>query len=231
MTERRGGSAPLDPPPGDSRPLDPSDLDIEAGRLLFAGECNFFYAAQRLDQVPPIGLPEIAFAGRSNVGKSSLLNALTGRRALARVSSEPGRTKQLNFFDLAGRVALVDMPGYGYARAAKSVKEDWQGLMYEYLRGRPTLRRIMLLLDVRIEVKPADTTVMELLDRAAVIFQLVLTKADEVKPAALARKQDEIARLARAHPAAHPVIHTTSSETGLGVPELRAALAELVPTA
>ena len=165
------------------------------------------------------------------MGKSSLLNALTGRRALARVSSEPGRTKQLNFFDLAGRVALVDMPGYGYARAAKSVKEDWQGLMFEYLRGRPTLRRIMLLLDVRIEVKPADTTVMELLDRAAVIFQLVLTKADEVKPAALARKQDEIARLARAHPAAHPVIHTTSSETGLGVPELRAALAELVPTA
>ena len=231
MTERRGGAAPLGPPPGDSRPLDPSDLDIEAGRLLFAGECNFFYAAQRLDQVPPIGLPEIAFAGRSNVGKSSLLNALTGRRALARVSSEPGRTKQLNFFDLAGRVALVDMPGYGYARAAKSVKEDWQGLMFEYLRGRPTLRRIMLLLDVRIEVKPADTTVMELLDRAAVIFQLVLTKADEVKPAALARKQDEIARLARAHPAAHPVIHTTSSETGLGVPELRAALAELVPTA
>ena len=231
MTDRRGGAAPLGPPPGDSRPQDPSDLDIEAGRLLFAGECNFFYAAQRLDQVPPIGLPEIAFAGRSNVGKSSLLNALTGRRALARVSSEPGRTKQLNFFDLAGRVALVDMPGYGYARAAKSVKEDWQGLMFEYLRGRPTLRRIMLLLDVRIEVKPADTTVMELLDRAAVIFQLVLTKADEVKPAALARKQDEIARLARAHPAAHPVIHTTSSETGLGVPELRAALAELVPTA
>jgi len=195
---------------------------------LFAGECKFFYAAQRLDQVPPTGLPEIAFAGRSNVGKSSLLNALTGRRALARVSSAPGRTQQLNFFDLAGRVALIDMPGYGYARAAKSVKEDWQGLMFEYLRGRPTLRRIMLLLDARIEVKPADLAVMELLDRAAVTFQLVLTKADELKPAALARKQNDAARLARAHPAAHPAIHTTSSETGLGVPELRAALAELV---
>lgn len=226
MTERRGGSAPLDPPPGHSRPLDPSEL--EAGRLLFAGECNFFYAAQRLDQVPPTGLPEIAFAGRSNVGKSSLLNALTARRALARVSSEPGRTKQLNFFDLAGRIALVDMPGYGYARAAKGVKEDWQGLMFEYLRGRPTLRRIMLLLDVRIEVKPADAAVMELLDRAAVTYQLVLTKADELKPAALARKQDETVRLARAHPAAHPTVHTTSSETGLGIPELRAEMAGLL---
>jgi len=226
VTERRGGSAPLDPPPGHSRPLDPSEL--EAGRLLFAGECNFFYAAQRLDQVPPTGLPEIAFAGRSNVGKSSLLNALTARRALARVSSEPGRTKQLNFFDLAGRIALVDMPGYGYARAAKGVKEDWQGLMFEYLRGRPTLRRIMLLLDVRIEVKPADAAVMELLDRAAVTYQLVLTKADELKPAALARKQDETVRLARAHPAAHPTVHTTSSETGLGIPELRAEMAGLL---
>jgi GTP-binding protein len=201
---------------------------LEAGRLLFAGDCTFFYAAQRLDQVPPTGLPEVAFAGRSNVGKSSLLNALTGRRALARVSSEPGRTKQLNFFDLAGRLALVDMPGYGYARAAKGVKEDWQGLMFEYLRGRPTLRRIMLLLDVRIEVKPADAAVMELLDRAAVTYQLVLTKADEIKPAALARKQDETVRLARAHPAAHPFVHTTSSETGLGIAELRATLAELI---
>ena len=135
----------------------------------------------------------MAFAGRSNVGKSSLLNALTGRRALARVSGEPGRTRQLNFFDLGGRLTLVDMPGYGYARAGKAVKEDWQGMMFDYLRGRPTLRRVLLLLDARIELKAADVAVMDLLDRAAVTFQLVLTKADGVKPAALTRKLAEVA--------------------------------------
>ena len=201
---------------------------IEAGRLLFAAECRFVHAAQRLDQLPPAAGPEVAFAGRSNVGKSSLLNALTGRRALARVSGEPGRTRQLNFFDLAGRLTLVDMPGYGYARAGRSVKQDWQGLMFDYLRGRPTLRRVMLLLDARIEVKAADVAVMELLDRAAVTFQLVLTKADGVKPEALARKLDEARRLARAHPAAHPDVAVTSSESGEGIAELRAAIAALV---
>jgi len=200
---------------------------LEAGRILFAGRCTFFYAAQRLDQLPPVGLPEVAFAGRSNVGKSSLLNALTGQHALARVSATPGRTKQLNFFDLGARLVLVDMPGYGYAEAAKTVKQDWQGLMFQYLRGRPNLRRVLLLLDARVEVKPADLAVMELLDRAAVTFQLVLTKADAVKPAALARKQADIAALARAHPAALHALHTTSSETGTGIPELRAAIAEL----
>jgi GTP-binding protein len=200
---------------------------IEAGRLLFAAECRFVYAAQRLDQLPAIGKPEVAFAGRSNVGKSSLLNALTGRRALARVSAEPGRTRQLNFFDLAERLTLVDMPGYGYARAGKAVKRDWQGLMFDYLRGRPTLRRVMLLLDARIEVKDADRAVMELLDQAAVTFQLVLTKADGVKPAALARKRDEAFALARAHPAAHPEVVTTSAEAGQGIAELRAEIATL----
>ena len=138
--------------------------------------------------MPPLAGTEIAFAGRSNVGKSSLLNALTGRNSLARTSSEPGRTRQLNFFDLGGRLTLVDMPGYGYARASKDIKADWQGMMFDYLRGRPTLRRVMLLLDARIEFKQADHDVMDLLDRAAVTFQLVLTKADSVKPAALARK-------------------------------------------
>ncbi len=201
---------------------------IEAGRLLFAAECRFVYAAQRLDQLPPTAGPEVAFAGRSNVGKSSLLNALTGRRALARVSGEPGRTRQLNFFDLDARLTLVDMPGYGYARAGRSVKQDWQGLMFDYLRGRPTLRRVMLLLDARIEVKAADVAVMELLDRAAVTFQLVLTKADGVKPEALARKLEEARRLARAHAAAHPDVVVTSSESGEGVAALRAAIAALV---
>ncbi len=202
--------------------------DLETGRRLFAAECRFIHAAQRLDQLlPPTG-PEIAFAGRSNVGKSSLLNALTGRHALARISVTPGRTRQLNFFDLAGRLILVDMPGYGFAQAPKDVKADWQGLMFDYLRGRPTLRRVLLLLDARIVVKPSDSSVMDLLDRAAVTFQLVLTKADGVKPTALAAKEEEARGLARAHSAAYPEVITTSSETGSGIPALRAALAEIV---
>jgi GTP-binding protein len=200
---------------------------LEAGRKLFAAECRFVHAAQRLDQLPAVSGPEVAFAGRSNVGKSSLLNVLTGRRALARVSAEPGRTRQLNFFDLGGRLTLVDMPGYGYARAGKAVKQDWQGLMFDYLRGRPTLRRVMLLLDARIEVKATDVAVMELLDRAAVTFQLVLTKMDAVKPAVLPRRLEEVRVLARAHPAAHPEVVISSAETGEGVPALRAAIAEL----
>ena len=219
--------------PGQAEPgPDLTEADLtEAGRTLFAAECRFVFAAGRLDQVPPPAGPEVAFAGRSNVGKSSLLNALTGRRSLARASGRPGRTRQLNFFDLGGRLMLVDMPGYGYAAASRSIKEDWQGMMFDYLRGRPTLRRVLLLLDARIELKPADITVMDLLDRAAVTYQLVLTKADAVKPAALARKAAEVAALARKHPAAHMAIVVTSAETGLGIPELRAALAELADRA
>jgi GTP-binding protein len=201
---------------------------LEAGRLLFAAECRFFHGAQRLDQLPPLAGVEIAFAGRSNVGKSSLLNALTGRRALARTSSEPGRTRQLNFFDLGGRLTLVDMPGYGYARASKDIKADWQGMMFDYLRGRPTLIRVMLLLDSRIEVKQADHDVMALLDRAAVTYQVVLTKADGLKASGLARKQEEVRTLVRAHPAAFPEVAITSAEGGQGIPELRAVLAGLV---
>jgi GTP-binding protein len=200
---------------------------LEVGRLLFAGEARFFYAAQRIDQLPDPGLPEIAFAGRSNVGKSSLINALTGHKALARASSEPGRTKQLNFFALADRLTLVDMPGYGYAKANKEVKEDWQGLMFDFLRGRPTLRRVVLLLDSRIELKASDIEAMKLLNRAAVIFQLVLTKCDVPKPAALAAKLAEVRELAAKYAAAHPVVLPTSSGTGAGIPELRAVLAEL----
>lgn len=200
---------------------------IEAGRLLFAGSCDFFFAAQKLDQLPPAEVSEVAFAGRSNVGKSTLINALTGRRALARASSQPGRTKQLNFFNLGHRLVLVDMPGYGYAQAAREVKEDWQGLMFEFLRGRPTLRRVLLLLDARIEVKESDRAVMGLLDRAAVTYQLVITKCDEVKPADLAAKIADIAALARKHPAAHVEQIATSSETGMGIEALRATVAEL----
>lgn len=204
---------------------------IETGRLLFAGEARFFYAAQRIDQLPAPDLPEIAFAGRSNVGKSSLINALTGHRALARASSEPGRTKQLNFFSLAGRLTLVDMPGYGYAKANRQVKEDWQGLMFEFLRGRPTLRRVVLLLDSRIELKENDREAMELLNRAAVIFQIVLTKCDVPKQAALAAKLAETQALARSYAAAYPLVLCSSSGNGFGIPELRASLAELAPPA
>jgi GTP-binding protein len=205
----------------------PDEDELEAGRLLFAGECRFFYAAQRIDQLPEPRGPEVAFAGRSNVGKSSLVNALTGQKALARASSEPGRTKQLNFFDLGGRLILVDMPGYGYAQAAKAVKEDWQGLMFDFLRGRVPLRRVVLLLDARIELKASDHAVMELFNRAAVAFQLVLTKTDGVKPDRLARKLAEVQAVGKAHAAAYPEVIATSSRTGAGIEALRASLAGL----
>lgn len=200
---------------------------LEAGRRLFAGPCAFFHGARTLSGLPPERLPEVAFAGRSNVGKSSLLNALTGRRALARVSSTPGRTKELNFFDLGGRLVLVDMPGYGYAEAAKSVKEAWQGMMFDYLRGRACLRRVMLLIDARVGFKPADEAAMDLLDAAACAFQIVLTKADKVKPAPLAAMAGRAVGVARAHTAALPGVLVTSSETGSGIAELRAAIAAL----
>jgi GTP-binding protein len=200
---------------------------LEAGRLLFARPCTFFYASQRIDQLPPIGGPEVAFCGRSNVGKSSLLNALTGQKALARVSVTPGRTRQLNFFNLDDRLTLVDMPGYGYAQAPKAVKADWQGLMFDFLRGRPTLRRVILLMDSRVETKPADRQAMELLAEAAVAFQIVLTKADDVKPGPLAKRQAEVEAIIRKRTAAYPLLITTSSETGLGIPALRAELSTL----
>ena len=202
---------------------------IEAGRLLFARPCRFFYAAQRIDQLPPpTEVPEVALCGRSNVGKSSLMNALTGQKALARVSHTPGRTRQLNFFDLGeGRLTLVDMPGYGFAQASKQVKADWQGLMFDFLRGRPGLRRVLLLMDARVETKPADRAAMDLLGEAAVAFQLVITKADSVKPAQMQKRLEEVQAIARKRTAAHPLVLVTSSETGAGIPELRAEIASL----
>jgi GTP-binding protein len=203
---------------------DATEARLEEGRLLFARPARFVWAAQTLDGLPPPGLPEIAFAGRSNAGKSSLLNALTGQTALARVSQTPGRTRQLNFFDLDGRLMLVDMPGYGYAKASRDLKDAWQATMFRYLRGRPTLRRIVLLMDSRVGAKESDHEAMDLFDRAAVPFTIVLTKADEgVAP----ERAAEAEALARKHAAGHPLVLATSARTGAGIEALRAELATL----
>lgn len=200
---------------------------LERGRLLFAGPVGFQLSAPRLDVLPPADLPEVAFAGRSNVGKSSLLNALTGRQGLARTSNTPGRTQELNLF-LVGEppvMRLVDMPGYGYAEAPKDLIREWGRLVNDYLRGRPTLKRVLVLVDSRHGLKPVDREIMELLDKAAVSYQIVLTKADKVKPTALAAVSALVAEEARKHPAAHPELIPTSSETKAGIAELRAAVA------
>jgi len=200
---------------------------IERGRLLFARECGFVWAAAGLDGLPPEGLPEIAFAGRSNVGKSSLINALTGRSHLARTSNTPGRTQQLNFFDLDGRLMLVDLPGYGYAEAPKTVVARWTALVRDFLRGRPTLRRVYLLIDSRHGLKDNDREIMRMLDTAAVSYQVVLTKCDKPKPGALARTVAAIAAEAAKHVAAHPLVLATSAESGEGIERLRSHIAAL----
>ena len=205
----------------------PTPGELEAARKLFAGPCEFVAGAASHDSLPEFALPEIAFAGRSNVGKSSLVNALTGRRTLARVSSKPGHTRQINFFDLAGRLFLVDLPGYGFAQVSRSMKETWQDLASAYLRGRPTLKRVCLLIDSRHGVKEADRETMKNLDSAAVSYQLVLTKADQLKPAAIPGAVAAAEAVARRHGAAHPRVLATSSQTGFGIPELRAEIASL----
>ncbi len=203
---------------------------LESGRLLFAKSCDFVLGAARLDHIPESRLPEIAFAGRSNVGKSSLVNALTGRKTLARVSNTPGRTREINFFRLGDRLMLADLPGYGFARASKAQSEQWAGLIFEYLRGRPNLRRVILLIDSRRGLLENDVEVMTLLDRAAVSYQLVLTKTDKLKPDELASISSRVAAASRTHGAAHPDLIATSALTGDGIPELRAELAALTDT-
>ena len=200
----------------------------EQARKLFAGPIEFLKSAPELKFLPDPTVPEIAFAGRSNVGKSSLLNALTNRKALARTSNTPGRTQELNFFDVGSplELRLVDMPGYGFAEAPKDLVKRWRFLINDYLRGRVVLKRTLVLVDSRHGLKEVDREVMRMLDDAAVSYHIVLTKGDKVKPSALGALYETTAVEAARHPAAHPSIFTTSSETGTGIAELRTAILE-----
>jgi GTP-binding protein len=200
----------------------------EEGRLLFAREAAFFWAASSVQNLPPVTRPEIAFAGRSNVGKSSLINALTGRNGLARTSHTPGRTQQLNFFNIDDRLNLIDMPGYGYAKVSKEKVEAWTKTIHDYLRGRASLARVFVLIDSRHGIKDTDKPVLDVLDRVAVSYQIVLTKIDEVKKGdiegAIADAKAKIAK----RPAAFPDIILTSSSKGTGIDSLRDAIARLL---
>jgi GTP-binding protein len=200
---------------------------LETGRLLFAGPVTFERGVVKMDGLPAADLPEVAFAGRSNVGKSSLVNALTGRKALARASGEPGRTRELNFFLLGDKMRFVDMPGYGYAKAPKTEIERWTKLVRDYLRGRPGLARVFLLVDARHGVKANDAAVMDMLDESAVVYQVVLTKADKLSNTALAEMVADTVKLLLKRPAAHPLVLPVSAHDGAGVAELRAEVAAL----
>jgi len=213
--------------------IDKPDEEIaEQARKLFAGPIEFLKSAPELQFLPDPDVPEVAFAGRSNVGKSSLLNALTNRKSLARTSNTPGRTQELNFFDVGDplQMRLVDMPGYGFAEAPKDLVRRWRYLINDYLRGRQVLKRALVLIDSRHGLKDVDREVMRMLDDAAVSYHIVLTKGDKVKPSALGTLYEVTLTEAAKHPAAHPSIFTTSSETGSGIAELRTAILEAATT-
>jgi len=200
----------------------------EIGRKLFAGRCDFVMGAAKLVQLPEMDRPEIAFAGRSNVGKSSLVNALTGRKTLAKTSNTPGRTQQLNYFDLGGRAYMVDMPGYGYAQAPVDQVRAWTALVKSYLRGRASLARVFVLIDSRHGLKEVDREALDVLDQAATSYQIVLTKLDQLKLPEQAERIEQTATALIRRPAAFPVVLATSSREGLGLEELRAAIARLI---
>ena len=204
-----------------------TSIELEVGRLLFAQSCDFVMGVRTETDLPSVELPEVAFAGRSNVGKSSLLNALTNRRTLARTSNTPGRTREVNFFRLGGRLMLVDLPGYGYARAGKEEIARWNELIGDYLRGRGNLLRVYLLIDARRGIGAPDRKVMELLDKAAVVYQVVLTKIDKVKPGPLGKVQAATEAELKRHGAAYPEILATSSKNKIGLELLRATVATL----
>ncbi|ALG89196.1 MAG: YihA family ribosome biogenesis GTP-binding protein [Confluentimicrobium sp.] len=205
----------------------PDAATAERGRLLFAGETEFLKGVVAMDGLPPADRLEVCFAGRSNVGKSSLINALTGRKALARASNTPGRTQEINFFTLGDSHYLVDLPGYGYAEAPLPVVQKWQRLLKAYLSGRQTLRRAFVLIDARHGVKAVDEEILTLLDQSAVTFQAVLTKADKVKPKDLENVLNQVRGALSKHPASFPEIVVTSSEKGDGIETLRAIIATL----
>ena len=206
---------------------EPSREEREAGRLLFAGPIDFLKGAVAMDGLPPPDRLEICFAGRSNVGKSSLINALTGRKSLARASNTPGRTQEINYFTAGPDIYLVDLPGYGYAEAPKSVVEKWQRLLKAYLAGRQTLRRAFVLIDTRHGIKAVDEEILTLLDRSAVTFQVVMTKADKVRPEERDAIADQVRAALQKHTAAYPEIIMTSSEKGDGIESLRAIIATI----
>lgn len=206
---------------------DPDASAIEAGRKLFSGETTFLKGVVAMDGLPPADRIEVCFAGRSNVGKSSLINALTGRKALARTSNTPGRTQEINYFMLGDQAYVVDLPGYGFAEAPVPVVEKWQRLLKSYLSGRPTLRRVFVLIDARHGIKAVDHEILTLLDQSAVTFQVVLTKADKIKAGARSKLMEQVSGALQKHPAAFPEIVVTSSQKGDGVETLRAIIASL----
>jgi GTP-binding protein len=206
---------------------EPDAFTAERGRLLFAGPVDFLKGVVAMSGLPPADRAEVCFAGRSNVGKSSLINALTGRKALARASNTPGRTQEINYFSLGEARYLVDLPGYGFAEAPLAVVERWQKLLKSYLSGRPTLRRAFVLVDSRHGVKAVDEDIMKLLDQAAVTFQVVMTKTDKVREADLAKVLGQTRAALASHPAAYPEIVLTSSEKGEGIATLRSIIAQI----